>query len=469
MAVNFLDDITVDGDVGIGTASPTKELDVNGDVTFGTGNKFQTIVNALEGVGANGVYLRSAISSAANPSFSNSDDTNTGMFLPGSDVLGLSTAGSERLRITSAGNVGIGTSTPTEKLHVKTSGVEVAKYETTATADLAIELANSQGSMFFGLGGGEQFGVGTTSDLNGTGSLFIIEQGGNVGVGTTSPSQKLTVNGTIMSTGASNPQLILQDSTHSDITIKGDSGIFSVTNQSVGQNITMLYNGNVGIGTTSPSTKLDVNGTFEATSVRSTGGGDGGFVLRQWTHSSNYGSLATNGMQNQEYCMISDGTNTFIGAGTNGALRLRGPANDSSPQIAIDGSSVTVDNGASVGTGTIRAKYKSSDNSSGTTATFTVRNGNNSAALTLTIKDGIITSVSSDRRLKENITLIGTSDSGINIYTYEYKYKFSLAGVGLFQGVMSDEVPAEAVSVDEYGYDVVDYSAIDVEFKRLSN
>ena len=32
--------------------------------------------------------------------------------------------------ITVDGNVGIGTTSPTEKLHVKTSGVEIAKYET---------------------------------------------------------------------------------------------------------------------------------------------------------------------------------------------------------------------------------------------------------------------------------------------------------------------------------------------------
>ena len=38
-------------------------------------------------------------------------------------------------------------------------------------------------------------------------------------------------------------------------------------------------------------------------------------------------------MSGLEYCMISDGTNTFVGAGTGGTLtRLRGPANDSSPQ-----------------------------------------------------------------------------------------------------------------------------------------
>ena len=197
-------------------------------------------------------------------------------------------------------------------------------------------------------------------------------------------------------------------------------------------------------------------------------GSDGGMEIGVWDYSTNYGFLGTQGMTGLEYCLISDGQTTFIGGGTGGSLKLRGPANDSSPQIVIDGTSVTVDDGTSVGQGTIRAKYNSSDNTAGLTSTIAVRNGNNSASLTFTIKDGIITSiVSSDRRLKENITLIGTSESGINIYTFEYKYKFSQAGLGLFQGVMSDEVPAEAVSVDEHGYDKVDYSLIDVEFRKL--
>jgi len=215
------------------------------------------------------------------------------------------------------------------------------------------------------------------------------------------------------------------------------------------------------------TTNQTVAGTKTFSSNTVFPGTDGGTEIGVWAQSSSYGFIGTAGMAALEYAMIFDGTNTFVGAGNGGALKLRGPANDSNPSIVITATTCTVDAGASTGQGDIRAKYRSSDNSSGTTATFTVRNGNNSAALTLTIKDGIITSVSSDRRLKENITLIGTSDSGINIYTYEYKYKFSLAGVGLFQGVMSDEVPAEAVSVDEHGYDMVDYSLIDVEFKKL--
>ena len=218
--------------------------------------------------------------------------------------------------------------------------------------------------------------------------------------------------------------------------------------------------------TTSGNQTIAGTKTFSSNTVFP--GSDSGVEIGVWAQSSSYGFIGTAGMTGLEYSMIFDGTNTFVGAGTGGALKLRGPANDSSPSIVINGSSVTVDDGATVGTGIIRAKYNSSDNTAGLTSTFTVRNGNNSASLTFVIKDGIVTSVSSDRRLKENITLVGTSDSGINIYTYEYKYKFSLAGVGLFQGVMSDEVPAEAVSVDEHGYDMVDYSLIDVEFKRVS-
>jgi hypothetical protein len=71
---------------------------------------------------------------------------------------------------------------------------------------------------------------------------------------------------------------------------------------------------------------------------------------------------------------------------------------------------------------------------------------------------------SSDRRLKKNIIKIGESNSGLNIYSFEYidsKY-----GEGLFQGVMSDEIPQEAVSISN-GYDMVDYSMLDVEFKQI--
>jgi len=71
---------------------------------------------------------------------------------------------------------------------------------------------------------------------------------------------------------------------------------------------------------------------------------------------------------------------------------------------------------------------------------------------------------SSDKRLKKNINKISESPSGLNIYSFEYKD--SKYGKGLFQGVMSDEIPQEAVSVKD-GYDMVDYSKLDVEFKQI--
>ena len=77
---------------------------------------------------------------------------------------------------------------------------------------------------------------------------------------------------------------------------------------------------------------------------------------------------------------------------------------------------------------------------------------------------GAYANPNSDRRLKKNINKIGESPSGLNIYSFEYidnKY-----GEGLFQGVMSDEIPQEAVSIKD-GYDYVDYSMLDVEFKQI--
>tara|TARA_R110001606_G_scaffold391101_2_gene558592 strand:+ start:12227 stop:13144 length:918 start_codon:yes stop_codon:yes gene_type:complete len=70
----------------------------------------------------------------------------------------------------------------------------------------------------------------------------------------------------------------------------------------------------------------------------------------------------------------------------------------------------------------------------------------------------------SDRRLKKNINKIGESPSGLNIYSFEYKD--SKYGEGLFQGVISNEVPQKAVSTKD-GYDMVDYSMLDVEFKQI--
>jgi len=73
----------------------------------------------------------------------------------------------------------------------------------------------------------------------------------------------------------------------------------------------------------------------------------------------------------------------------------------------------------------------------------------------------------SDRRLKKNIKLIGKSKSGLNIYAFKYINK--IFGKGKWQGVMSDEVPNNAIIKNFTGiFDGVDYSKIDVEFKQIN-
>ena len=71
----------------------------------------------------------------------------------------------------------------------------------------------------------------------------------------------------------------------------------------------------------------------------------------------------------------------------------------------------------------------------------------------------------SDRRLKKNINKIGESPSGLNIYSFEYIN--SKDGKGLWQGVMSDEIPPKAVILMDNGYDAVNYNMLDVEFKQI--
>lgn len=72
--------------------------------------------------------------------------------------------------------------------------------------------------------------------------------------------------------------------------------------------------------------------------------------------------------------------------------------------------------------------------------------------------------LASDRRVKENIKLVGKLNSGLNVYTFEYKPEFKdKFGHGSFFGVMAQEAletRPEAVVTNEDGYMLVDYSKV---------
>ena len=80
---------------------------------------------------------------------------------------------------------------------------------------------------------------------------------------------------------------------------------------------------------------------------------------------------------------------------------------------------------------------------------------------------GAASAAASDKNLKENIKQIGTSPSGIPIYEFEYKDKSH--GEGRYSGVMAqDLLETNSSAVIQYeGFLKVDYSQIDVDFRRV--
>ena len=195
------------------------------------------------------------------------------------DKIRFDTGGTERMIIDSTG-VGIGTSSPSKKLHVyNTASADVALLESTQVfSTLAFKSSTNSSTVTVGIDGAgnasfeNKLSTGNMTFVTNGSERMRIDSSGRVGIGTTSPTEKLTVNGAILASGA------LQDDRTSTAAIdftsnvtrfvsygaSGVGGQFAFRTASGGassaERVRIDFDGNVGIGTTDPADKLDIMG-----------------------------------------------------------------------------------------------------------------------------------------------------------------------------------------------------------------
>jgi len=286
------------GNVGIGTTAPDGKL-----VVAGAGS--QIIIDDTDATDTPRLRFRE------------SGITSGSIFTDASDLI-FDTGTTERVRITSAGNVGIGTS-PSCKLDVSSGGVDKVALFKSTDSTAYVELADNTGSVqFITLSSGAlriATGGGAGGGSIGTSGLFI-DQSQNVGIGDDTPSYKLDVNGTGRFVG----QLTLDDELLHNISgtqtrLPGYyAGTYGVEIEQTAQGSTIHVgrsNGNcMNIGADATAAGTDVNVVY----FRDTGAGVGGppavstevgkIVIN--TTSTNYSTSSDYRLKENEV-VISDG------------------------------------------------------------------------------------------------------------------------------------------------------------------
>jgi len=306
------------GDVGIGTLNPTGKLTVNetpgshasaptialgdGDtgfyesaddtikVSLGGVNPFDFEGYTIKNGGSTGrtsIYF--ANPAVTTPNYAFSSDENTGMYWMSADNLGFSTGGTNRLTIDSSGEVGIGDTSPVVQLEIQSDSNGIPATTGTTQTNASMRLGNEETGAILDMGlyGGNGAWFQTTheSDLSSTYPLLFNPNGGNVGIGTTSPQGHLDIN----TETAETTNLVINGEASQDKFLKirfkensegagadayeifmgsveNTKGTLGTFNSAGTQKDALTWDtsGNVGIGTTSPDTQIHIANATDA-------------------------------------------------------------------------------------------------------------------------------------------------------------------------------------------------------------
>ena len=284
--------------VGIGTSSPGTKLDV---------------ASAIRASGSAAPIIYTRTTGNIDTLIGGVDSTSVGLVGTGSNhALALITNNVERARIDSSGNVGIGTSSPGVSLEVN-GGIRARGGAPGAFG------ANNNGYAFSGNNGDRDGGMFSSADgqiefYTNASERLRIDSSGNVGIGTSSPSAALDVTGTggvsvITSTSASSYSVLRLRNTGAsgksyEVAVAGNTASGGVANSwyvydqgASAVRFLIDTTGNVGIGTSSPTAKLDVNSDTvrvrtAKTPASATAAGNAGDIC--WDSSYVYVCVATN-------------------------------------------------------------------------------------------------------------------------------------------------------------------------------
>jgi len=368
----------------------------------------------------------------------------------------------EAMRITSTGNLGIGTTTPFARLDIASSSASASNFgqlaltDTNAGANLKHWLFSSEGGNLY---------IGTTTDAYATSTtpgLTIIGSSGNAGIGTTTPLANLVVetNGTPTIRGivssqtsadGSSAQLNLLKARGSSAVQNGDFiGVvngtgYDGTNYTTGARLRFIVNGavssgsvptdlqfftgssgggteymritsagNVGIGTTSPGNLLQIT-TATSDTIPALGANGGKFGIFNANGAGPYGMLM--GITNSGDSFIQeqriDGTATaynILLQPSGGKVSI---GTSTAPNAALD-----ISGSASVGQ--FNSAVRFTESTSGSSRNWAIGNGAGANYGTLAF---LVSSANGGSPTNEKMSIDSSGNVGIGVTSVDSKFR----------------------------------------------